>query len=214
MPAERQARFLQMLPQVERQLRYAFRRLDPESRAEALQDGVVNCYCAYARLVQQGRGERAFATALVHFAIRQIRAGRKCGTRSNCRDPLSSYARRKLGHRVERLDRFCRETREWLEPLVADRRASIPDQVALRLDVPSWLATLQRRLQRITKDLALGCSTSEVAQKHRLTAGRISQIRRELCESWHRFQGSIPAMEDLQPERYQPCGVRLLNSVN
>ena len=190
-PNESKVKFLKMLPQIERQLSYAFRRLKPDARAEALQDGVVNCYLAYARLVQQGRDERAFACALASFAIRQIRAGRKSGTRSNCRDPLSVYARHKHGHSVERLDRFRRETGEWLEPLVEDRRASIPDQVAMLIDVPAWFATLKRRLRRIAHDLAMGCCTSQLARKYDLSAGRISQIRHELYVSWHCFHGGL-----------------------
>ena len=184
-----QAKFLQLLPQIQRELSYAFRRLDAEARDEAVQDGVVNCYLAYLRLIEQGRSSEVFPTALARFAVRQIRSGRKCGTRLNCRDPLSDYARQKHCHRVERLDRFDRGTAEWLEPLVEDRSASIPDQVALRIDVPAWLATLTRRLRRIAKDLAIGCATSEVAHKYRLSASRISQIRRELYVSWWRFHG-------------------------
>lgn len=187
---ESKARFLTMLPQIEWQLSYAFRRLEPEARDEAMQDGVVNCYLAYVRLVNQGREHRAFPSALARFAVRQIRSGRKCGTRLNCRDPLSDYARKKHGHQIQRLDRFNRKREDWLEPLVEDRRASIPDQVIMLIDFPAWLATLKRRLRRIAKDLALGCRTSEVANKYRLTAGRISQIRRELYESWHRFHGA------------------------
>ena len=47
----------------------------------------------------------------------------------------------------------------------------------------------------IAKDLAFGCSTSEVAEKHGLTAGRISQLRRVLEEWWAAFQQeAAPAM--------------------
>jgi hypothetical protein len=43
-------------------------------------------------------------------------------------------------------------------------------------------------LKDIAKDLAFGCSTSEVAEKHGVTAGRVSQMRRSLEESWAAFQ--------------------------
>lgn len=50
-------------------------------------------------------------------------------------------------------------------------------------------------MKEIAKDLAFGCSTSEVAKKHGVTAGRISQLRRVLEESWVAFQGeAIPAL--------------------
>jgi hypothetical protein len=43
-------------------------------------------------------------------------------------------------------------------------------------------------MKQIAKDLAFGCSTSEVAKKYGVTAGRISQLRRSLEESWATFQ--------------------------
>ncbi len=181
--------FLQILPQIEKQLSFAFRHLMPEARQEAIQDGVVHCFVAYVQLERRGRRDRAFPSTLARFAVHRIREGCNAGCHSNSLDPLSPYAQRKRGLFVQRLDRYRRETAEWLDPLVDDRRASIPDQVAMRIDVPAWLATLTRRLRRIAKDLAVGNSTSEVARKHHVTAGRISQIRRQLDESWHRFHG-------------------------
>jgi hypothetical protein len=56
------------------------------------------------------------------------------------------------------------------------------------MDVGAWFATLTKRMKEIAKDLAFGCSTSEVAEKHGVTAGRISQLRRSLEESWAAFQ--------------------------
>ena len=45
----------------------------------------------------------------------------------------------------------------------------------------------------MARDLAYGCSTSEVAQKHGVTAGRVSQLRRELYEGWQVYQGEAVA---------------------
>ncbi len=60
--------------------------------------------------------------------------------------------------------------------------------MAAKLDVGAWFATLTKRLKEIATDLAFGFSTSEVAEKHGVTAGRISQLRRMLEESWLAFQ--------------------------
>jgi len=59
------------------------------------------------------------------------------------------------------------------------------------MDVRAWFATLSRRTRQIAKDLAYGFSTSEVAKKHGVTAGRISQLRRELHDAWRVFQGEL-----------------------
>ena len=37
--------------------------------------------------------------------------------------------------------------------------------------------------------IAPGERTSEVARKHGLTAGRVSQLRRDFLEDWYRFCG-------------------------
>jgi hypothetical protein len=65
------------------------------------------------------------------------------------------------------------------------------DQVAAKMDVGDWFSTLSRRMKQIAKDLAFGFSTSEVAGKYGVTAGRISQLRRVLEESWGEFQGEV-----------------------
>ncbi len=100
----------------------------------------------------------------------------------NGKDVLSRYAQIGNGIQIE-----PRQS-DWIETLVEDKRASVADQVAAKLDVSAWFATLTKRMKEIAKDLAFGCSTSEVARKHGVTAGRISQLRRTLEESWAAFQ--------------------------
>ena len=100
----------------------------------------------------------------------------------NGKEPLSRYAQLGNGIRVERLDG------KWIDALVEDKRAPVADQVAAKMDVGAWFATLSRRMKQIARDLAFGCSTSEVARKHGVTAGRISQLRRSLEESWAAYQ--------------------------
>ena len=100
----------------------------------------------------------------------------------NGKEPLSRYAQVGNGIQVEQ------RPGNWLDLLVEDKRASVPDQVAAKMDVGAWFATLSRRMKQIARDLAYGFSTSEVAEKHGVTAGRISQLRRTLEESWAAFQ--------------------------
>ena len=181
--------FLRMLPQIEAQLRFAFRFLDPDAKEEAVQEGVTNCVVRYERLARQGRDDIAAPTPLAQFAIRQIRAGRTVASKLNCRDPLSLYAQMRKGLIVERLDHVCPETEEWLDIALEDLRAPIPEQVALRIDVAAWMSRFTRRMRRIARELASGWSTGELARRHGLSAARISQLRREFHDSWMEFQG-------------------------
>ena len=107
----------------------------------------------------------------------------------NGKEPLSRYGQISNDIEVERQPSY------WIDAMVEDKRADVADQVAAKMDVGAWFATLTKRMKEIAKDLAFGCSTSEVAEKHGVTAGRISQLRRVLEESWVEFQQeAAPAM--------------------
>jgi hypothetical protein len=184
-----QTGFVAMLPEIKRWLRLAFCSLAIEAREDAIEEGIVHCLLAYVRLHEQGRTEVATASSLAWYSSRQVRRGRPAVGRMNSREPLSGYAQ------VGRGNRFERQNGEWIDKLAEDKRASVADQVAAKMDVRAWFATLTKRMKEIAKDLALGCSTSEVAHKYGVTAGRISQLRRSLEESWEAFQqGVAPAV--------------------
>ena len=188
-PSDWQPLLLAMLPAIRRTLRIAFRHLRPMDREEAIQEATANVCVALARLVQQGRSERAYATVLARFAAAQVSSGRQVATPLNGQEVLSRYAQYKQGFHVARLERYCAEDRAWREAVVADSRTPIPDQVWFRIDVPEWLGKLSRRKRRIALALAAGSCPSEVASRFSLSRGRISQLRRELLESWAAFQG-------------------------
>jgi hypothetical protein len=177
-----QSNFVAMLPEIEQKLRLAFCRLDPDAREDAIEEGVVHSLLAYVRLVEQGRAEVATASSLAWYSSRHVRRGRPAGGRMNGKEPLSRYGQ--ISNDIQ----FERQPGNWIDAMVEDKRASVEDQVAAKLDVGAWLATLTKRMKEIAKDLAFGCSTSEVATKYGVSAGRISQLRRSLEESWTAFQ--------------------------
>ena len=78
---------------------------------------------------------------------------------------------------------------DWQEAMVETRRTTPAETAALRVDFGDWLATLSPLDRKLTKQLARGESTSAVATMFQLTAGRVSQLRRELEVSWRRFLG-------------------------
>jgi hypothetical protein len=53
------------------------------------------------------------------------------------------------------------------------------DQVQFRIDFPAWLYTLTDHDRRVIEDMMQGERTIDVADNHGLTAGRVSQLRRE-----------------------------------
>jgi len=94
---------------------------------------------------------------------------------------------------VKSLDRFNADAGEWREVLVEDKKAGQADTAAARIDTPAWLRTLPRRNRRIAKILATGETTNAAAKKFGVSAGRISQLRRELEASWAAYQGEPDA---------------------
>ena len=188
--------FLEMVPAIETHAKIAFRSLDAEAREEAIQEVICNACCAYARLVELKKTNLAYPSALARFGVAQTKDGRKVGGKLNCRDVLSEYCQQKKNLLIERLDQFDSEDEAWEEILVEDRHAGPAETAITRIDFATWLQLLPRRLRKIAIFLANGETTGTAANKFRLSKGRISQIRRELCETWHRFQGDemVPAV--------------------
>ena len=94
---------------------------------------------------------------------------------------------------MNRLDRFHKE-RGWLEVLVESRHSGPAETAASRMDFEQWLGLLSCRQRRIALFLAVGETTNAAAKKFGVTAGRISQLRRELRNAWQVFQGEASAM--------------------
>ena len=183
------AQFLAMLPVIRTQARFAFRHLDPEACQDAIEEAVANALVAFVRLVERHKTAVAYPSALVRFAVAQIKDGRRVGSRLNVHDVLSPYAQKEKGIHVESLDHYDAEEDEWIQAVVEDTHTPVPDQVAFRCDFPAWLATLSRRDRRIAETLAMGHTTGDVARRFRLSPGRISQLRQALRLSWQEFHG-------------------------
>ena len=189
--------FLRMLPIIQQCASIAFRHLKAEAREEAIQDVTANALVAFVRLVELGKADVAFPTVLARYGVSQFRSGRRVGTRLNVRDISSEYCQRRKGVFVQRLDRYYVKDGEWREIVVEDKRATPADIAATRIDFAAWLETLSKRQRKIAETLAMGETTSHTARIFRISAGRVSQIRRQLFDRWQAFQGeplSSPAV--------------------
>ena len=178
--------FVEMLPAIRRYAQRAFRERDPGEREELIAEVVADAFVAFRRLAELGKQELAYATPLAMYAVRHVRSGRRVGTPVNKRDVLSPANRQAT---VEPLQRFSHEEGEWQEVLVEDRHAGPAETAAARLDVAKWFRRLPVAKRRIARELAGGETTLATAKKFGLTAGRISQLRRELQTSWRELQG-------------------------
>lgn len=181
--------FLTLLPTITEQARFAFRSESRERREELVAETIANAFVAFARLVNRGLTSIIYATPLTQYAIRQVRHGRRVACKLNVQDVASEYAQRSKHFTVERLDRFDVDEGEWREVLIEDRHAGPAETAAARIDIGAWFASLPRKKRRLAEKLATGLTTKKAASKFRLSPGRISQVRRELMDSWMKFQG-------------------------
>jgi hypothetical protein len=185
------AGFLKLLPQIQEHAGFCFRGYRRELRDELIQETIANALVAYVRLAELDKEDLAYATPLTRYAVVQVCAGRRVGSRQNVRDVLSELCQKEKRIVVERLDRFDVDAEEWQEVLVEDRRSGPAEIAATRIDFHAWLASLPRRKRRIAQRLARGESTSRVARLFQLSAVRISQLRAELKAAWEEFQGEL-----------------------
>ena len=187
------AKFLELLPSIQRYARLAFRREPTELRQELIAEVCANCWVAFIGLMDRGLEDVIYAQPLARYAIKQVRSGRKVGTKSNINDVSSPYAQAARRIHVERLDLQNEETGQWREILLEDRHAGPAEIAATRIDFAVWLESLPRRHRKIATALAMGETTGKVAKRYKVSSGRISQLRRELKRSWKAFQGEAEA---------------------
>lgn len=197
--SELQSGFLAILPSLERRFRYEFSGMPPERRDEAIAEATALAWNGYQRVAKRGKPASMFAATIARFASKQTKCGRTLASPSNSSDVLSRKAQYKRGIRVGshfsnsgpiRQKRKSSET-GWVEALEERKPRNIPRQVAFRVDFETWLGSLSERYQSIIADFAAGYSTKEVSERFGVSAGRISQIRRELENSWNSFHSPI-----------------------
>ena len=187
--SRQQQQFVAMLPAIQRYARRRFRDRLCEERHDLIAEAVALSFEMFVRLVERGKTDRAYASTLANYSCRQVATGRRLGTPLNVNDITSEYCCCRKGVRVQSLHRCDRKTGVWREILVEDHRATPADLAAARIDVPAFFDSLPQRDRNIAEQLAAGESTTCVARMFRLSLGRISQLRQELCEAWWRFHG-------------------------
>ena len=182
------AGFLKMAPTICSYAQRALRCYGAEARADAVQEVMACSLIAYVKLYERGRVHLAFPSVLVRYAVAQFRCGRRVGTPSNSRDLFSPLASHRRGVYVNELDQHGNAV-DWRDVIVEDRNSTPADIAAFRIDFAAWLSRLSRRKRGIARMLAAGETTTVTARRFRISAGRVSQIRRELEGSWREYQG-------------------------
>ena len=185
-------KFEAMVPAIVKYARFAFRHVRGQDRQDLIQETIANAMVAFRRLVRRGRESVAHASVLAKYAIRQIKDGRRVGSKLNVREMLSKYAQKRKGFHVERIDHYEPQEQEWTQTVIEDRTAGPAEIARTRIDFSDWLDSLKRRDRKVAEFLAKGETTKTAAKRFRVSAGRVSQLRRELAQSWRAFCGDDP----------------------
>jgi hypothetical protein len=194
-------RFLVVLPRIELHARIYFRFMKPDHKEEAVAETVAMAWCWFLRLTARGKDVTQFVSALASYAARAVLSGRRLCGQLPARDVLSEVAQRRHGFTVQALPQTTRHPFEEVYASVQGQRhidalddmlrdntvTPPPDQAAFRIDFAAWRRTRTERDRRVMADLMLGERTSHVSRKYGITAGRVSQLRRDFHDDWLRF---------------------------
>jgi hypothetical protein len=190
-----QATFLSsVLPKVLSHGRVYFRHLKSADRKEEyIAEMVALTWKWHLRLAERGKDSTRFPTALATFAARAVRSGRRLAGMERTKDVLSPLTQQRKGFAVGKLPDCSALDGSPLDEALHDNTRTPPDeQCAFRIDFPAWRATHAERDRRVLDDLMLGERTLDVAGKHGLSPGRVSQLRRELHDDWELFCAEPP----------------------
>jgi hypothetical protein len=183
------ASFLAVLPRIEQVAQLAFRYVKcPQTKQDAIAETVALSWQWFGQLADRGEDAAAFPAVLAGLAAKSVRCGRRLCGQERAREVLSGVAQRRHGFSASRL--HCGSTlggNAWDEALHDNMQSPVLDQVCFRLDFPAWRLSRTERDRRVIDDLMGGERTFQVARKHGLTEGRISQLRRDFLVDWERF---------------------------
>jgi hypothetical protein len=196
LPLDAQQRhFLTLLPRIVLHAQICFRHLRCTAKKEdAVAEVVAVAWKSYLRAAQKGKDVNGFVSVLAAYAARHVRGGRRLCGKERRNDVLSPACQQRRGFVVGKLAEVDALTGSPLHDALADNtRSPVPEQVAFRVDFPAWLNSRSDRDRRLALELMAGERTLDVADRHGLTPGRVSQLRRDFHDDWQRFCRSADA---------------------
>ncbi len=190
------ARYNTALPRIVRHAKVVFRYVKcSHTKEDKVAEAVGHCWKWIKKLDKLGKKWWCFVTRLADFACRQVKSGRKVAGSIPIKDVLNEINQARKGYVVCKLPDISTESTNPLAEALADNTVSeVPDQVAFRIDFPEYQDTLSDRDRQVMNDMLLGHRTKDLARKHRMSEGRVSQLRRQFHAGWGRFHGE--AMQD------------------
>ena len=206
-PDHLQARFLAILPRIRTHARINFRHVAcAETKADLVSETVALTWKWFVRLAHRGKDATQYPSVLATYAAHAVNCGRRVTRMDSAKDVMSPRAQRRHGFAVEFLPPSTRtsydsihtpptgqRSRDEWEERLTDNTVTPPDEQAMfRIDFADWLQSMTARERRIVKAMACNERTKDLSRMFELSAGRISQMRREFRDGWERFGDTSP----------------------
>jgi hypothetical protein len=173
--------FLAKLPTIHRHASYLLRHLNPQRKRDSVDEAVAAAWKLWHGMIRKGSDPtEVTGAALAHWACCHVRRNSRVSSEKSGGRGKRDIFHAKSGFKAVAYG-------ELSDNYFADARATIPDTVATKLDFEAWLATRSERDQQVCLSLASGATTTEVAERFRVSLARISQIRSESRASWEAY---------------------------
>jgi hypothetical protein len=187
--ARAQRDFEQALPRIEAHARIKFGRMsDPGSRDDFIQNTVGIGWKHWLSAIRHGKDPNEFVSTIAEMSVRHVRAGRRLDRRESARDTLSPRAQRMKSFTTQSLpDKpdSGSARNSTIDALRDNTHSTPPEQAEFREQWGMLLDEMGPTKGSIVEDMAAGEHTNGLAEKHRVSPGRISQIRREAERTWN-----------------------------
>jgi hypothetical protein len=182
-------RFLSILPRIRLHAKVYFRHVKCwHTKEDRIAETIDLAWQWFVRLARKGKDACQFPTTLASYAARAVKSGRRLCGQLKAKDVMSELAQQRHGFFVGKLPDFSTESNNPLAEALTDNTVTpVDEQVAFRCDFPAWRSSYDHRRQLIMHALALGHRTKDVAQKFKMSQGRVSQLRREFMDDWQQF---------------------------
>ena len=195
-------KYLELRIGIRNYVRKHFEDWNPDTVEEIEQSVQVFAYETILSLAKKNRLHDAFATTIAQYGIKKHMTGRPGGLPSNSTDVLGE--RCKYLRRVKVSNHgLCENVADTFqsEATVVDGRYPVHRTVALRIDFfETWYRQQTPKDQIIIRELAMGHTTTEVAQANGISMGRVSQLRKAYAKSWYEFISDPKDKPDLLEE--------------
>lgn len=158
-----------------------------EARDEAIAEMTAIAFGLYTSLVRRNKIASIFANSLASYSIYAYYNGRRFAGMSGT--DVSSP-------RTQILERSTVINNITKENYICPKTHRPSTLGAFNIDFKAWTKTLGKKKRQILLAILDGETTSDLAKKYKITRGRISQIRKELYDSWLEFTADTVKEEE------------------